>query len=144
MSKTLYAGMMLCIFCAVMHLSAQGGGDAKLERFDVGASYGVHFGVDIVSVDADKGIIVFIRKNGAEQKVQVVKDCVCKVGSYHYGKPASTMEGKEFADGIRNDVFKKASAEMPLRADILTARTDNDGKGIKAGEAVKILVNRKK
>src|SRR5262245_16555648 len=95
MSKTLYAGMMLCIFCAVMHLSAQGGGDAKLERFDVGASYGVHFGVDIVSVDADKGIIVFIRKNGAEQKVQVVKDCVCKVGSYHYGKPASTMEGKE-------------------------------------------------
>ena len=57
------------------------------------------------------------------------------------GKPATTKEGDDIADGLKSPVFKKASAEKPLRVNIYTAEEDDVGKGISRGDVVKILVN---
>ena len=144
----------VCILSALvilpMPLSALDGGaqgKPKLENVEIGAKFGGRIGLDIVGVDADKGIITYVpalgKNKGAEKKVQAVRDCVCKVGYFRFGKPASAMEGEVIANGLRNPIFQKASVEKPVRVDLLTAQRDDDTLGIKKGDVVKVLVNPK-
>jgi hypothetical protein len=120
-------------------------GKPKLEEVEIGARFGGRIALDIFGVNAEKGIITFVTtlgiKKGIEKKIQATKDCVCKVGYFRFGKPAYSMEGQEFAKGLRDRIFQMASPEKPLRVDFLTAQRDDDAKGIKKGDVVKVLVN---
>ena len=146
--------VVVCILGALvilpMRLSTLDGGvqgKPKLENVEIGAKFGGRIGLDIIGVDADKGIISYVpalgKNKGAEKKIQAVKDCVCKVGYFRFGKPAFAMEGEVIAKGLRNPMFQKASVEKPVRVDILTAQRDDDTLGIKKGDVVKVLVNPK-
>jgi hypothetical protein len=106
-----------------------------------------HYFATITAVDAEKGTITYKVTSGKDKdkevKATVNKDCVLKEGMYRLGKPATTMEGDEIADGLKNSLFQKASPEKPLKVDIFTANQANDDKGIKEGDVIKILVNPK-
>jgi hypothetical protein len=99
----------------------------------------------ITAVDAEKGTVDYTttagKNKGPVVKVPVAKDCVLKEGYYRLGKPAVTKEGDDIPDGLKNDVFKKATAENPLKVDIYTADEDDADKGVKKGDVIKILVN---
>lgn len=99
----------------------------------------------ITGVDPAKGTIAYTitfgKERNTEAKAKVAKDCVIKEGFYRLGKPARTVEGDDIADGLKNPVFAKASAENPVRVNVYTADADDQGKGIRQGDVVKILVN---
>ena len=106
-----------------------------------------HYFANITAVDAEKGTVTYTVTSGKDKDKEVtatvIKDCVLKEGFYRLGKPATTTEGDEISDGLKNSVFKKASPEKPLKVDIFTANEANADKGIKQGDVTKILVNPK-
>jgi hypothetical protein len=118
-----------------------------------GAAAAEHYFARIVGVDAAKGTVVFkvgfsdkatADKGPAkarELKATVIRECVIREGSYRLGKPAKLVEGAPLENGLRNFVFRNASAAMPLRANIYTADADNKEQGIKQGDIIKILVH---
>jgi hypothetical protein len=99
----------------------------------------------ITDVDAEKGTVIYTITFGKDRndvvKAQVAKDCVIKEGYYRLGKPAATKEGDDIPGGLKNPVFMKASAQKPLRVNIYTADQDDEAKGIRVGDVIKILVN---
>jgi hypothetical protein len=101
----------------------------------------------ISAVDAEKGTVTYTittgKDRGMEIKAPVIKDCPIKEGYYRLGKPATTEEGDEVPDGLKNAVFQKATAEKPLSVNVYVATEDDADKGIKKGYVVKILVNPK-
>jgi hypothetical protein len=104
-----------------------------------------HYFASISEVDAAKGVVTYTHTRGKDKgtifKAPVGKNCVIKEGAYFLGKPAGTKEGDDVAEGLKNAKFKNATAEQPLTVDIFTADADDEEKGIKAGDIVKILVN---
>ena len=108
------------------------------------ASAGRYF-ADITQVDADKGVIVYDITFGKDKKMNVkanvAKDCVIREGQYILGKPATTKEGDVLVNGLKNFVFQKVSREKVARVNIYTADKDDQAKGIKAGDVIKILVH---
>jgi len=111
------------------------------------AAFAERFFASITAVDAKKGEIVFDRIVKKEKvkavKATVAKDCVIREGQYRLGKPATTIEGEVLVNGLKNFVFEKASAEVPLRVTIFTADAADADKGIKIGDVIKILVHPK-
>ncbi len=106
---------------------------------------GQHFAV-VTGADAEKGTVTYKitfgkDKGDTELTAKLAKDCVIKHGYYRLGKPAMTKEEDDVADGLRNEVFKKASGDNPVRVNIYTADEDDNDKGLKKGDVVKILVN---
>lgn len=103
---------------------------------------GRYFAV-ITAVNADKGTITYALTFGQDKgqvfKGVLAKECVIKEGYYRLGKPATTKEGEDLANGLRNPIFKNASPEKPVRVNIYTA--DENDANVKAGEVIKILVN---
>lgn len=100
----------------------------------------------ITGVDAEKGTVTYkvtFGKDKADTEITapLAKDCVIKHGYYRLGKPATTKEEDDVANGLRNSVFKKASADNPVKVNIYTADEDDNDKKVKKGEVVKILVN---
>ncbi len=99
----------------------------------------------ITAVDPDKGTatytITFGKEKGTEVTARVAKGCVIKEGYYRLGKPATTKEGDDVAGGLKNAVFKKASADKPVTVNVYTADEDDKDAGVKKGEITKILVN---
>ena len=99
----------------------------------------------ITGADAEKGTVDYTGpagpNKGSVAKAAVAKDCVLKEGYRRLGKPGVTKEGDDIPDGLKNDVFKKATAENPLKVDIYTADEDDPDKGVKKGDVIKILVN---
>jgi hypothetical protein len=99
----------------------------------------------ITAVDAEKGTITYAIPAGPDKATDVrgvvARECVIKEGIYRLGKPATTKEGDDIAGGLKNAVFKKATAENSVRVDIWTADSDDADKGIKRGDVIKILVN---
>lgn len=105
-----------------------------------------HYFAAITAVDAEKGTVTYTVTFGKEKDAEakgarVAKDCVIKEGYYRLGKPATTKEGDDIADGLKNAIFKKATPEKPVKVNIYTADEDDADKGIKKGDIVKILVN---
>jgi hypothetical protein len=103
---------------------------------------------EITAVDAEKGAIVFKPTRGKdankEMTARLAKDCIIKEGLYRLGKPARTDLGPDIAEGLKNKVFKTATAENPLRVNVFTADVDDPGKNINRGDVTHILVNPKK
>lgn len=99
----------------------------------------------ISGVDADKGTVTYTitygKNKDTEVTAKVTKDCVIKHGYYRLGKPATTKEGDEVANGLRNAVFQKATRDNPVRVNVYTADEDDAALGVKRGDVVKILVN---
>lgn len=100
---------------------------------------------EITAVDAKKNEITYTITFGKDRQTQVLarlnKDCAIKEGYYRLGKPASTVEKEELPGGLQHAAFAKASAENPVVANVYVAQADDDGKGYKKGEVIKILVN---
>ena len=99
----------------------------------------------ITGVDAEKGTVQYKSVGGKDRDTEftarLTKDCVIKEGYYRLGKPATTKEGDDIADGLKNPIFKKASEKEPVRVNLYLAAEDDPDKGIKKGDVVKILVN---
>ena len=112
-----------------------------------GVSNADQYFANITGVDPAKGTIVYTiifgKERNTEVKATVTKDCVIKEGYYRLGKPATTREGDDIVNGLKNPVLAKASAENPVRVNIYTAEEDELGKGVRRGDVVKILVNPK-
>jgi hypothetical protein len=110
-----------------------------------GAADARHYFAAIVAVDAEKGTITYTLTSGkdrdTEHKATLAKGCVIKEGYYRLGKPAVTKEGDDVTGGLKNAVFGKASAENRVRVNVYVADEDDEAKGVKKGEVVKILVN---
>lgn len=108
------------------------------------ASAGRYFAA-ITHVDPDKRTITYVITYGKTRdtivNARVHKDCVIKEGYYRLGKPAVTKEGDDVPDGLKNAMFKNATAEKPLFVNIYTADKDDPDKEEKFGDVLKILVN---
>src|SRR5262245_33089812 len=128
--------------------------DALMRRFTLvlllifilaGVSNAGRYFAAITSVDPAKGTIVynitFGKERNMEVKATVAKDCVIKEGYYRLGKPATTKEGDDIVNGLKNPVLSKATPQNPVRVNIYTADADDACKGIRKGDVVKILVN---
>jgi hypothetical protein len=104
-----------------------------------------HNFAEITAVDVEKRTVTYTivggKMRGAEVTAPLAKDCVLKEGDYRLGKPATTKEGEDIADGLANPVFKKASDKNPLRVNVYTAEEDDADKKVKRGDVLKILVN---
>jgi len=101
----------------------------------------------ITGVDPGKSTIdytiTFGKQKNTDVKAKVAKDCVIKEGYYRLGKPATTKEGDDIVNGLKNPVLTKASRANPVRVNIYTADEDDPANGIRRGDVVKILVNPK-
>jgi hypothetical protein len=104
-----------------------------------------HNFADITAVDPEKRTVTYTiiggKQKGMEVTAPLAKDCVLKEGYFRYGKPSTTKEGDEIADGLANPVFKKAGEKTPLRVNVYTAEEDDADKKVKRGDVLKILVN---
>ena len=85
--------------------------------------------------------VTYGKDKGKDVKARVGKDCIIKEGYYRLGKPAKTHEGDEIKGGLKNAIFKKATADKPVRVNIYTADDDDAPNGVKKGDVIKILVN---
>jgi hypothetical protein len=104
-----------------------------------------HYFANITAVDAKKGTVTYTvtfgKEKDTEVKAPVAKNCVIKEGYYRLGKPATTKEGDDIADGLKNAIFKNATAQKPVKVNVYTADADDPDAGVKKGDIVKILVN---
>ena len=119
--------VVLCFFCAINLAMAR------------------HYFARVTAVDADKRTITYTlglgKDKGKQVTATVAKDCVIREGYYRLGKPATLKEGELIVNGLKNFVFKNASAEVPLSVSVFTADEDDAEKKLKKGDVVKILVN---
>ncbi len=99
----------------------------------------------ITAADADKATVTYsitFGKNRDNQvTAKVAKGCVIKEGYYRLGKPAKRVEGDDLFNGLRNPIFQKATPANGVRVNIYTADEDDQDRGVRRGDVIKILVN---